>query len=186
MISDSFFTECNSRMDKAHEAYAAELAGIRTGRASTKLLEELEVEAYGSMMRLKELASITVPEPRLLVVQPWDKAVAAAIEKAIRTSDLKLSPVAETGMIRVPIPPLSEERRKELTKVISKKSEEARVAVRNVRHESLNKMQDMKKKGEATEDEEKRGKDRIQKMTDAAIRKIDEAAAQKTEEVQKV
>lgn len=173
-------------MDKVFDAYAADLSGFRTGRASTKILEDLEVEAYGSKMRLKELASISVPEPNLLIVQPWDKAVAQPIEKSIRTSDLNLSPVSEGGMIRVRIPPLSEERRKELTKVISKKAEEARVAVRSVRHETLDQAQTMKKKGEATEDEEKRCRDRIQKLTDAEIRRIDDATAKKIEDLQKV
>lgn len=186
MVPESFFKDSGGQMDKSVEAFNADLASFRTGRASTKLLEEIGVEAYGSTMRLKELASITVPEPHLLVVQPWDKTVTQAIDKAIRTSDLKLSPVSEGGVIRVPIQPLSEERRKELTKLLSKKAEEARVAVRNVRHETIALLQEMKKKGDATEDEEKRGKDRIQKMTDAAIKKVDDLLAQKTEEVQRV
>lgn len=186
MISESFFKETGSKMDKVCEAYATDLAGFRSGRASTKILEDLDVEAYGSKMKMKELASISVPEPQLLVVQPWDKAVSQAIEKAIRTSDLNLSPVSESGLIRVRIPPLSEERRKELTKIISKKAEESRVAVRNVRHERIELAQQMKKKGEASEDEEKRSKERIQKQTDAAIQKIDDLTAKKIEELQKV
>ena len=186
MITESFFKEGETRMAKVCEAFNTELGGFRTGRASTKLLEDLDVDAYGSRMKLKELATINVPEPHMLMVQPWDKTVAQAIEKAIRTSDLKLSPVSETGFIRVPIPPLSEERRREISKVVSKKAEESRVAVRNVRHDLLGKMQDQKKKGDATEDEEKRGKDRIQKMTDAEIRKIDDAMAKKIEEIGKV
>lgn len=186
MIPESFFKDGGTRMDKVYEAYTAELSGFRTGRASTKILEDLDVEAYGSKMKLKELASISVPEPQLLVVQPWDKSVTQAVEKAIRTSDLNLSPVSEGGLIRVRIPALSEERRKELTKIISKKAEEARVSVRNVRHEMLDKIQEMRKKGEASEDEEKRGKERIQKLTDAAIQKADGATAKKIEEIQKV
>lgn len=186
MIPESFFKDSGVRMDKVNEAFAAELTGFRTGRASTKILEDLDVEAYGSRMKLKELASLSVPEPHLIVVQPWDKSVLQAIDKAIRTSDLKVSPVAEGGMIRVPIPALSEDRRKELMKVISKKAEEARVAVRNVRHEELGRMQELRKKGEATEDEEKRGKERIQKLTDAAIKKIDDALQQKNDEIQKI
>ncbi len=186
MIPESFFKDSGARMDKVYEAYTAELSGFRTGRASTKILEDLDVEAYGSKMKLKELASISVPEPQLLVVQPWDKSVTQAVEKSIRTSDLNLSPVSEGGLIRVRIPALSEERRKELTKVISKKAEDARVSVRSVRHEMLDKVQEMRKKGEASEDEEKRGKDRIQKLTDAEIQKIDGVTAKKIEDIQKV
>lgn len=186
MIPESLFNEYSSKMDKVHEAYITDLMGFRTGRASTKLLEDLEVEAYGSRMRLKEVGTINVPEPNMLTVQPWDKSVLQAIDKAIRTADMNLSPVAEGGMLRVPIPPLSEERRKELSKVISKKAEECRVAIRNLRHELLGRIQDLKKKGEATEDEERRGKDRAQKMTDGTIKKVDETMAKKTDELQKV
>ncbi|MBI4179030.1 ribosome recycling factor [bacterium] len=185
MINESLFTAAASDMDKSCQAYSDELAGIRTGRASSKLLEDIEVEAYGSKMRLKELASIAVSDPRLLVVQPWDKSVMPAIEKAIRTSDLKLTPAVEGGAVRVPIPVLSEERRKELSKVLSKKAEDARVSVRNIRREVLDRIQDMRKKSEATEDEEKRSKDRVQKLTDAAVRKIDESLAKKSEELEK-
>ncbi|OGH55681.1 MAG: ribosome recycling factor [Candidatus Lindowbacteria bacterium RIFCSPLOWO2_12_FULL_62_27] len=186
MIQESFFKDCGASMDKVCDVFQTDLSGFRTGRASTKILEDLPVDAYGSTMRMKELGSISVPEPNLLVVQPWDRSVTQAIEKSIRTSDLNLSPVVEGGLIRVRIPPLSEERRKELSKVISKKGEEARVSIRAVRHEAVNEAQEMRKKGEAAEDEEKRAKDRIQKLTDAAIRKIDDATNKKIEEIQKV
>ncbi len=186
MISESVFGESQVKMERVVEAYASELAGFRTGRASTRLLEDLEVDVYGSKMRLKELATLSVPEPSLITIQPWDKSAVQAIDKAIRTSDMNLSPVAEGGILRVPIPSLSEERRKELSKVISKKAEEARVSARNVRHDLLARIQEMKKKGEATEDEERRGKERAQKMTDGAIKKIDEAMAKKTEELQRI
>lgn len=186
MIAEGFFTSGGAQMDKIVQAYSAELAAFRTGRASTKLLEDVEVDAYGSKMRLKELGTISIPEPSMLVVQPWDKSVLQAIDKAIRTSGLNLSPVAESGVLRVPVPPLSEERRKEMAKAISKKAEDARVSIRNVRHELINKLAEMKKKNEATEDEEKRGRDRVQKLTDASIKKIDETTVKKIEELQRV
>lgn len=186
MIREDFYKDVSGRMEKAVSAFENELGGFRTGRANPKLVEDIDVEVYGSRMKLKELATISVPEPRLIVIQPWDKSALTSIEKAIRISDLKVSPVSEGGVVRIPLPPLSDERRKEMAKVISKKAEEARVAVRNVRQESMNRMQELKKKGESTEDEEKRGRERVQKMTDSAIVKIDQAMTQKTEELQKI
>jgi len=186
VIAESFYAETGGQMDKVAEAFSNELSGFRTGRASSKMLEDLEVEVYGSKMRLKELASITVPEANMILVQPWDKSAAQAIEKAIRISDLKVSPVSESGVIRVPIPPLSEERRKELGKIISKKAEESRVSIRGIRHERLGQIQEMRKKGTATEDDERRAKERIQKQTDQAIKKVDELMNKKIEELQKV
>lgn len=186
MTADELIKDTQARMDKCAQAFKQDIQNLRTGRASVKMLEDLPVRAYGSTMTLKELGTINVPEPQLLVVQPWDKSVITDIEKAIRSSELNLSPVTEGGVIRVPVPSLSQERRKELVKLLGKKAEEARVAVRNVRREQNAQLADMKKSGEITEDLEKRYQGQIQKQTDGSIKQIDDLAGQKAKELETV
>jgi ribosome recycling factor len=183
---DKVLVDCEANMKKAVQALQDELATIRTGRASPALIEHLHVEAYGVSTPLNQLANISAPEARLLVVQPWDQHVMSAIEKAILKSDLGLNPTNDGRLIRVIIPYLSEERRKELIKVTHKKVEEGHIAVRARRHEALAAMEKMQKGKEISEDDLKRGKDRLQKITDAHIAKVDQVGAHKEQEILEV
>ena len=173
-------------MDGALEALRTEFAGLRTGRASTSLLEPITVEAYGTTMPLTQVGTVGVPEPRLLTVQVWDRGMVKAVEKAIRQSGLGLNPQAEGQMIRVPVPELNEERRRELTKVASRYAEQARVAVRNVRRDGMDMLKKMEKGGEISQDEHKMWADRIQKLTDDHIKRIDDSLAAKDKEIMQV
>jgi ribosome recycling factor len=183
---DKVLVDCEAHMKRAVQALQDELATIRTGRASPALIEHLHVEAYGVTTPLNQLANISAPEARLLVVQPWDQHLMGVIEKAILKSDLGLNPTNDGRIIRVVIPYLSEERRKELIKVTHKKVEEGRVVVRACRHEALTAMEKMQKAKEISEDDLKRGKDRLQKLTDAHIAKVDQVGANKEQEILEV
>jgi ribosome recycling factor len=163
-----------------------EFSGLRTGRASTALLENVVVDAYGSKMPLNQVGSVTVPEPRLLSVSVWDKGLAKAVEKAIRDANLGLNPMADGVLIRVPIPPLTTERRTELTKVAHKYAEHARVAIRNVRRDGNEALKKMEKDGIISQDEHRKHADEIQKMTDQYIAKVDEALKHKGGEITQV
>jgi ribosome recycling factor len=174
------------RMDGAQEALRREFAGLRTGRASAGLLEPVTVDAYGSAMPLNQVASISVPEPRMVTVQVWDRSLVGVVEKAIRSAGLGLNPATEGQSIRVPIPPLSEERRVELTRVAAKYAEQARVAVRNVRRDGMEMLKKLEKDGEISKDEHHDWAEKIQKMTDEHIKGIDEALAQKDDEILQV
>ncbi len=174
------------RMDGAIEVLRREFSGLRTGRASASLLEPIQVEAYGSSMPLNQVATISVPEPRLITVQVWDRGQVSSVEKAIRESDLGLNPQTEGQVLRVPIPMLSEERRIELTKVASKYAEQARVAVRNVRRDGMDHLKRMEKDSEISQDEHHDRSDQIQKMTDAHVKSIDDSLAQKEQEILQV
>ena len=174
------------RMDGAIEALKREFAGLRTGRASISLLEPITVDAYGSSMPLNQVGTIAVPEPRMITVQVWDRSLATAVEKAIRDSGLGLNPASEGQLIRVPIPPLSEERRVELSKVAGRYAEQARVAVRNVRRDGMETLKKMEKDGEISEDEHRMWSDEIQEMTDGHTKLIDEVLAQKESEIMQV
>ncbi|HYG88256.1 MAG TPA: ribosome recycling factor [Azospirillum sp.] len=173
-------------MDGALEAFKKELSGLRTGRASASLLEPVTVEAYGSKMHLKEVGTVSVPEPRLITVQVWDRGMMKAVEKAIRDSGLGLNPQAEGQTIRVPIPDLTQERRQELAKVAHKYAEQARVAVRNVRRDGMEMLKKAEKNGDITQDEHKTWQDKVQGVTDQHIKLIDEALAQKEKEITQV
>ncbi len=174
------------RMDGAIEALRKEFAGLRTGRASPSLLEPVMVEAYGTPTPLNQVGTIGAPEPRMLTVQVWDRHLAKAVEKAIRDSGLGLNPQAEGQVLRVPIPELSEERRRELTKVAHKYSEQARVAVRNVRRDGMDMLKRAEKDGEIAKDRLKHLSDQIQRLTDEHTKKIDEALAAKEQEIMQV
>ena len=172
-----------SRMDKAISALKEEFASLRTGRASASLLDQIHVDAYGSQSPLNQVAAISVPEPRMITVNVWDRALIIAVEKAIRASDLGLNPVVDGQTLRLPIPDLTEERRKELAKLASQYAEKARIAVRNVRRDGNDALKQDEKKHEISEDERKRHETEVQKLTDATIAEIDAAAAAKEKEI---
>lgn len=174
------------RMDGAVEVLRKEFAGLRTGRASTSLLEPLTVEAYGASMPINQVATISVPEPRLITVQVWDRSQVSAVERSIRESDLGLNPQTEGQTIRVPIPMLSEERRVELTKIAGRYAEQARVAVRNVRRDGMETLKKMEKEGEISQDEQHDWSQMIQELTDEHTKAIDEQLSQKEQEIMQV
>ncbi len=174
------------RMNGATEVLRKEFAGLRTGRASASLLEPITVEAYGSQMPLDQVATIGVPEARLLTINVWDKGLVKGVERAILDANLGLNPQTEGQLIRVPIPELNEERRTELTKVAAKYAEQARVAVRNVRRDAMDHLKRLEKDHEMSKDEHHAWSQDIQKMTDAFIKKIDEAVAAKEAEIMQV
>ncbi len=174
------------RMDGAVEALRKELGGLRTGRASASLLEPITVDAYGSTLPLNQVGTISVPEPRLLTVTVWDRGLAKATEKAIRDSGLGLNPQTEGGTIRVPLPELTQDRRKELSKVAAKYAEHARVAVRNVRRDGMDGLKKAEKDGAISQDEHKTLSEKIQQATDQHIKKVDELLATKEKEIMQV
>jgi ribosome recycling factor len=175
--------EYSKRMDGALEALRKEFAGLRTGRASASMLDPVMVEVYGSMMPLNQVATVNVPEPRMLTVQVWDKGSVKAVEKAIRESGLGLNPQPDGQLIRVPIPELNQERRTEIVKIAGKYAEGARIAVRNVRRDAMDALKKGEKDGELTEDTHKTFSEKVQKLTDEHIKKIDELLAGKEKEV---
>ncbi len=174
------------RMETTVDVVKKEFAGLRTGRASVALLDPITVDAYGSQMPLNQVASVAAPEPRMLTVQVWDKGQVKAVEKAIRESNLGLNPAVDGTLIRVPIPPLNEERRAELTKVAGKYAEEGKVAIRNVRRDGNDQLKKMEKDGEISEDEHRQYNDEIQKLTDDFVKQIDEALSHKQDEIMQV
>lgn len=178
--------EMRDKMEKSLEAYRRELTKIRTGRASLSLLDGIKVEAYGSPMPLNQVATLTIPESRLIVIQPWDPQLLSAIEKAIFKSDLGLNPANDGKVIRIAIPQLTEERRKELVKQVKKISEEYRVAIRNSRREAIDALKKQKGDKEISEDDMFRLQDEAQKETDHFVKKIDEIMAEKEKEVMAV
>ena len=171
------------RMNGAVEALKHDLGGLRTGRASVTLLEPVHVEVYGANMPLNQVATISAPEPRMLSVQVWDRSNVGAVEKAIRSSGLGLNPISEGQTLRLPIPDLTEERRKELAKLASQYAEKARIAARNVRRDGMDALKQDEKKHEISEDERKRLETEVQKMTDETIKEIDAAASAKEKEI---
>ena len=174
------------RMDGALDVLHKEFSGLRTGRASASLLDPITVEVYGSRMPLNQIGTISVPESRMLVVQVWDASNAKSVEKAIREAGLGLNPQAEGTSIRVPIPDLSEERRKELQKVAGKYAEAARISIRNVRRDAMDALKKMEKDKVISEDDLKRQSDEVQKMTDEAIKKVDTTLSDKEKDIMKV
>jgi ribosome recycling factor len=176
-------SDLKRRMHGAVEALKHDLAGLRTGRASTALLDPVHVEVYGSNMPLNQLATVQTPEARLLSVQVWDRSNVNAVEKAIRSAGLGLNPITDGQVIRLPIPELTEERRKELAKLVGQYAEKARIAVRNVRRDGMDHLKADEKKHDISEDERKRLEHEVQKMTDDTIKEVDEAAATKEKEI---
>lgn len=171
------------RMTGAVEALKGDLGGLRTGRASISLLDPVDVEVYGARMPLNQIATVSVPEPRMLSVQVWDKSNVGPVDKAIRSAGLGLNPITDGQNIRLPIPDLTEERRKELAKLASQYAEKARIAVRNVRRDGMDNLKTDEKKGEISEDERKRFEAEIQKLTDATVADVDATSEAKEKEI---
>lgn len=174
------------RMDGALSTLKTEFSGLRTGRASANLVDPVVVEAYGSQMPISQVGTVSVPEPRMISIQVWDKGMVAAVDKAIRNSGLGLNPVVDGQSVRIPIPELNQERRTELTKVAAKYAEQARVAVRNVRRDGMDKLKRLEKDGGLGQDEQKSQADKVQAMTDEVIKNIDEALSTKEAEIMQV
>lgn len=182
-MNEAIFTQVQKEMDSSVAVLRKDLAKLRTGRASTALLEHIHVDYYGASTPLNQLATLSAPEPRLLIIQPFDRAAMAEIEKAILKSDLGLTPNNDGKVIRIPIPALTEERRKDLVKHVKKIAEEYRVSVRNHRRVAVEQLKDAEKKKEITADEAKHGHDRVQKITDDFIARIDKIVKAKEDEV---
>ena len=177
------FGEVSKRMTAALEHVRHELSGVRTGRASVTILDSVHVEAYGARMPLNQLAGLSVPEPSLIVAQPFDPSQIAAIEKAIRASDLGLNPASDGKVVRIPIPALTEERRKELSRHVHKMAEEGRNAVRQVRRDANDRLKKLMKEHTISEDDEKKGLDEVQKLTDTHVRQVDDLQKKKDQEL---
>jgi ribosome recycling factor len=186
MAAEDLIKDLQRRMDGAIEVLRKEFGGLRTGRASASLLEPVTVNAYGGTMPLNQLANINVPEPRLITVQVWDRSMVKAVDKAIREAGLGLNPQTEGQVLRVPIPDLNEERRRELTRVAAKYAEAARVSVRNVRRDGIEALRRQEKEGEISQDEQRKLEKEIQLLTDQHVKRIDETLAQKDKEILQV
>ena len=186
MSIDDILLETEEKMLKTEDVVSKEFAGVRTGKASPSLVENILVEVYGSQMRIRELAGITTPEARVLVIQPWDAATAHPIEKAIQKSNLGLNPTVDRKVIRIVLPDLSTERRIEFVKIVKKMSEDGRVAVRHVRREALEALKKEEKIGGVTEDQVKMAEKEVQKLTDQYIAKIEAHLAHKEKEIMTV
>ena len=184
--SEEFVSDATSRMDKSVEHARNEFNTVRTGRASAALLDRINVDYYGTATPLKQLATINVPEPRLLTIQPFDPSSIKTIEKAIQESDLGLQPSNDGKVIRLPVPQLTEERRKELVKVVRHMAEEGRVAVRNVRRDAIKHLEELVRNGDVGDDEERAAETRVQKVTDDHVTRIDELLKRKEAEIMEV
>ncbi len=186
MTDAEIIKDADQRMNKSLEALKHELAKIRTGRAHPSLLEHITVSYYGSEVPLNQAANISVQDARTLTITAWDKNIIADIEKAILNSDLGLNPATAGEVIRVPLPPLTEERRKELTKVVRNEAEKSRIAIRNIRRDANHAMKEMVKAKEISEDQERRGEEQIQKLTDSHIKEIDKILEEKEKELMEI
>ena len=183
---DDFLADATRRMDKSVEAGHHELNTVRTGRASSALLDRIQIEYYGTRMPLNQVATINVPEPRMLTIQPFDPSTIATIERTIMESDLGLQPSNDGKLVRLPIPQLTEERRKELVRVVRKIAEDSRIAIRNVRRDVMHHLKTLVDNGDVGSDEEHRAEDRVQKLTDEHIKRIDELLKKKEAEILEV
>ena len=185
MIEDNL-REAETKMQKSLDALGKEILTIRTGRASPALVDRIPVEYYGNPTPLNQLASITAPEPRLIVIQPWDRTVITAVEKALQKSELGLNPANDGQVIRVPIPPLNEERRREYVRLVKRYAEGAHVAIRNIRRDQMEKIKAAEKAKQVSADDAKRASERLQKVSDRYIAKVDQQAAHKEAEIMEV
>ena len=185
-VADPDIADIERRMKGAVEVLRQEFGGLRTGRASASLLEPLVVQAYGAPMPINQVATLAVPEPRMLSVQVWDKANVGAVERAIRESGLGLNPIVDGQLLRLPIPDLTEERRQELVKIAHKYAEQAKIAVRNVRRDGMESLKKMEKDGDLSQDDHHLWADEVQSLTDAAVSEIDDALATKEKEIMQV
>jgi len=182
-MTEDVIKDAKSRMQKAVEATRREFSSVRTGRANPALLEQVKVDYYGVSTPINQVATVTVPEPRLLVVAPWDKQMVKDVERAILKSELGLTPSSDGAVIRLPIPPLTEERRRDLAKVVRRQTEEGRVAVRNIRREAKEMIEELEEAGEVSEDGAKRALEELQKLTDEFIATVDKAMEAKEKEI---
>ncbi len=183
---DEIYKHTEDKMHKSVEATRVEFNGVRTGRASAGLVDRLHVEAYGASVPLKQVASVSTPDARTLQITAFDRATVSAIKKAIETSDLNLTPNVDGSIVRLSIPPLTEERRKDLVKLVHKKAEDGRIAIRNIRHKSIDEIKALLKDHKVTEDENKRGGEHIQKLTDRFIKEVDSLTTHKEKEIMEV
>jgi ribosome recycling factor len=184
--SNAVIGDCERRMTKTIEVFHADLAAIRTGRATPSLLDKVQVEAWGSAQPIQSVATISVPEPRMITIQPWDKSLIGPIEKAILKSDLGLNPNNDGAIIRLALPALNEQRRLDLAKQVKKRAEESKVAVRNIRRDADSGLKKLEKDGKISQDDLRRALDRVQKLTDTSTKQVDEAADRKEKEVKEV
>ncbi len=179
-------TDAMQRMEKTIESLKNDFGGLRAGRAHASLLDGITVEAYGSISPLSQVSSISVPDPRTISVSVWDKSLVKFVEKALRESELGLNPAVDGTLIRIPLPPLSEERRKELSKIAGKYAEQSKIALRNIRRDSLDEVKKLKKENEISEDQEKKAETDIQKLTDDSVKKVDELLSEKEKDIMQV
>ncbi|WP_336276845.1 ribosome recycling factor [Bartonella sp. CB178] len=186
MTVESIMDDLRRRMSGAISVFKRELSGLRTGRASASLLEPLTVESYGSVVHINQVANISVPEPRMLLVSVWDKTMVGAVERAIRDSGLGLNPIADGAILRIPLPELNEERRKELVKIAHQYAEQARVATRHVRRDGIDNLKKLEKEGEVGKDEVHSLSEKVQKFTDESIADIDRILAAKESEIMQI
>jgi ribosome recycling factor len=185
MVND-VIKDLQAALDKGVDAFKRDLAKVRTGRANLVILDGIRVDYYGTPTPLNQVASLNVPDPRLITVKPWEKSLIPEIEKAIRTAQLGLNPSSDGELVRLPMPPLTEERRKDLVKVVKKMAEEAKVHLRGGRRDANEMLKELLKEKEITEDEEKQGLKRVQDTTDAAVTKVDELVSKKEQEIMEV
>jgi ribosome recycling factor len=183
---EQILTDTNSKMQKTVDALTRDLGAIRTGRATPALVEHIRVDYHGVLTPLKEIASIAISEAKMIIIQPWDRSSIRSIEKAILTSDLGLNPTSDSNIIRIVIPPLSEDRRKDLTKVVHKRSEEARIALRNLRREGIERLRQAEKNKEISQDQYTRVSEQLQKLTDNFIDKVNKIGQDKETEIMEV
>ena len=182
-MTDKILKNADAKMKKAVEALAKELAGIRTGRASPALVEHIKVDYQGIITPLTQLASISVPEPKMILIHPWDRSIINNIDKAILKSDLGLNPVNDGNVIRIPIPPLTEERRKELIKVVHKRLEDSRIHIRNIRREAIEELRQAEKNKEISQDQNTRASEQLQKLTDNFVEAVNKIGREKEREI---
>ncbi len=185
-MQDKIMTDTERRMQKSVEAVVHDLGGIRSGKATPALLDSVKVDAYGQKTPLNQVASISVPDPKSLVVQPWDKTIIGDVVKAIQTAELGFNPQVEGNIVRIPVPPLSEERRRELAKLCKKIAEDGKVAIRNVRRDANDQLKKAEKDKQISEDQQHRSLDKIQEVTDKFIKKVDELVEAKEKEIMSV
>lgn len=183
---DEVLEDLKSSTEKAHEALKKELSKLRTGRAHPSMLDNVKVDYYGSLTPVTQMAAVGVPEPRMLTIKPWEKSLTQAIDKALRESNLGLNPQVDGDLIRVPVPPLSEERRRDLTKIAKKNGEDCKIGIRKVRHEAIDMLTEMKKNGDVGEDEVERAKKKAEEIVAEASKVVDSLVSTKEEEILKI
>lgn len=183
---DNIYKETEDKMKKAAEAFKKEIAGIRTGRATPALLDKVKVEYYGSLMPISQVAHISIPDPKTVEVAPWDKGIIHEVEKAILKADIGLTPVTNGSLVRISIPPLTGERRQELTKLVKKQGEDIKVSVRNARRDAIEKVKQEEKDKKVSEDQSRKAQDHIQKLTDKYTKEIDDLVKHKEKEISEI